>query len=787
MTTTTATNDGSNDDNDKNNSISSSSAYLIPLKIPCVYYDTQFIDPVKATQYYKELRSFIPWKKTSKINRWVYLCHAQANEDDDDNNNDQALTSSSYYSYRDNPDQQYQEQDQHEISNQGFPLIVEEIRKLCQEWYLQNHSPSDPKPPLFNICLLNFYENGEQRIGWHSDREEIGRTTPIASVSLGVTRKFCIRSQTNGYHDKYAIDCTNGSLIVMDNICQTEYVHSIPKETGVTEGRINLTFRCKSDADNIETTEGEKLHQRRDQFLQHITKTNDVEATANTVPWNIRTNDTDGLLTTPIFGQQQEEGEPSSKSSFDVSPSNIIFLVKTNLGAENYCAAEIREYINADTILASYNIHVVTRPFNILEGYIAVCMDNNDGKNNNNNDDDDHDDHDHDHDDDKSEIKTIMSTVQRILIKLQSAHHVVKYHYHFQLKDCRREEDREIVEEEKLPKEALYEHVKKQLVNKRFSITDPVSPPSSTTTAITTTFRVTCDRIGGPHAWQTPEVEYEIGGAIAEYMEPDGWKPKMEDYDVCIRADVIGKYVVIGTQLNVQDMSKGRHVYQFRNAVSIKSNLAYIMIRLANIKEYDMLVDPFCGSGTLLLEALSMFQGRVSCIGMDVSRRSAEGAKQNVAAEGYGNDSNCRFVCTDARGLRRHLDDNSVDAIISNLPWGVMTGQKQSISDLSTLYEVFLRTAWYVLKPGGRIVLLVLRGLLVMRIARKLSGRFRLIHGNIVRTTNNLPCLIVIEKLPTDEVRDAIKGQLTHLAQFVNVSPEIYQSIHTEDVDQEEK
>ena len=131
--------------------------------------------------------------------------------------------------------------------------------------------------------------------------------------------------------------------------------------------------------------------------------------------------------------------------------------------------------------------------------------------------------------------------------------------------------------------------------------------------------------------------------------------------------------------------------------------------------------------------------------------------------------------------------DNSVDAIVSNLPWGIMTGQKQSISDLSTLYEVFLRTAWYVLKPGGRVVVFVLRGLLVMRIARKLSGRFRLIHVNIVRTANNLPCLIVIEKLPADEVRDTIKGQLTHLAQFVNVSPEIYQSIHTEDVDEEER
>ena len=71
----------------------------------------------------------------------------------------------------------------------------------------------------------------------------------------------------------------------------------------------------------------------------------------------------------------------------------------------------------------------------------------------------------------------------------------------------------------------------------------------------------------------------------------------------------------------------------------------------------------------------------------------------------------------------------------------------------------------------------------LMRIVRKLSGRFKLLHVNVVRTTNNLPCILVVEKLPVDEIRDSIKGQLAHLNQYVNVSPEIYKCIHTEDVD----
>ena len=103
------------------------------------------------------------------------------------------------------------------------------------------------------------YENGTQAIGWHADREEIGRTTPIASISLGATRTFMLKSKNGSKNDKAEFHLEDGSLTIMENVCQHEYLHSVPKETTVTKGRINLTFRCKG-----EQTEGERLHQRRD-------------------------------------------------------------------------------------------------------------------------------------------------------------------------------------------------------------------------------------------------------------------------------------------------------------------------------------------------------------------------------------------------------------------------------------------------------------------------------------------------------------------------------------------
>lgn len=71
-------------------------------------------------------------------------------------------------------------------------------------------------------------------------------------------------------------------------------------------------------------------------------------------------------------------------------------------------------------------------------------------------------------------------------------------------------------------------------------------------------------------------------------------KPKMNDFDVQVRVDVITAKVLLGTQLNVDDLSKQRHFLRFRNAVTIKTNLAYAMIRCANIKYGDLVVDVSC-------------------------------------------------------------------------------------------------------------------------------------------------------------------------------------------------
>ena len=94
----------------------------------------------------------------------------------------------------------------------------------------------------YNICLANYYENGFNTIGYHSDREEFGSVSNIASISLGVERIFRFREKKDR---SYEIDfhLENGCLIVMGDNCQELYEHCIVKDELIKKGRINLTFR----------------------------------------------------------------------------------------------------------------------------------------------------------------------------------------------------------------------------------------------------------------------------------------------------------------------------------------------------------------------------------------------------------------------------------------------------------------------------------------------------------------------------------------------------------------
>lgn len=95
----------------------------------------------------------------------------------------------------------------------------------------------------FNTALFNYYRDGQDSMGWHSDDENsLGNDPFIASLSLGAERKFMLKHKRNSWQKK-SIVLQHGSILLMGGALQHHWQHQLPKSRKVSKPRINLTFR----------------------------------------------------------------------------------------------------------------------------------------------------------------------------------------------------------------------------------------------------------------------------------------------------------------------------------------------------------------------------------------------------------------------------------------------------------------------------------------------------------------------------------------------------------------
>ncbi|PKM91149.1 hypothetical protein CVU82_03805 [Candidatus Falkowbacteria bacterium HGW-Falkowbacteria-1] len=176
--------------------------------------------------------------------------------------------------------------------------------------------------------------------------------------------------------------------------------------------------------------------------------------------------------------------------------------------------------------------------------------------------------------------------------------------------------------------------------------------------------------------------------------------------------------VFLGKTLAVQDfksLSKRDFGRPNRDDHSgmIPPKLAQIMINLArrDDKKYKkkVLIDPFCGSGTILMEAYLM--GFEKIIGSDLSDKAVLNSQKNIEwIENLfnKNKSNINIFQADVLNLSKNLEENSLDYIVCEPYLGPQRGFKnfdEVVEELNVLYSGSLKVLFKLLKPGGRIVM----------------------------------------------------------------------------------
>jgi len=94
----------------------------------------------------------------------------------------------------------------------------------------------------FNSCLLNLYHSGNEGMAWHSDGEkDLKKNGAIASLSFGAERKFAFKHKET--KETISLILENGSLLVMKDKTQLNWLHRLPPTKKIYSPRINLTFR----------------------------------------------------------------------------------------------------------------------------------------------------------------------------------------------------------------------------------------------------------------------------------------------------------------------------------------------------------------------------------------------------------------------------------------------------------------------------------------------------------------------------------------------------------------
>jgi tRNA (guanine6-N2)-methyltransferase len=123
---------------------------------------------------------------------------------------------------------------------------------------------------------------------------------------------------------------------------------------------------------------------------------------------------------------------------------------------------------------------------------------------------------------------------------------------------------------------------------------------------------------------------------------------------------------------------------------SLNPAIGYALNKLAEVTEDDRVLDPCCGTGTILIERQLMRPG--ISIGVDINPKVLEIAKENTHAAGV----EIEYKHGDIMEIK--FPDNYFTKIISNLPFGIQTGSKEKNKEL---YRFLADSSINWLKPGG--------------------------------------------------------------------------------------
>ncbi|MFH0859672.1 MAG: TRM11 family methyltransferase [Candidatus Altiarchaeota archaeon] len=188
---------------------------------------------------------------------------------------------------------------------------------------------------------------------------------------------------------------------------------------------------------------------------------------------------------------------------------------------------------------------------------------------------------------------------------------------------------------------------------------------------------------------ESKKVESELGGLLHNM----GLKVDLKRPDVRVACHQIAGEYYGGVMFSNWRDFEGRkpQLRPYFHPTSLHPKLARVLVNLARVREGDTMLDPFCGTGGILIEAGLI---GLNVIGWDIRKELVDGTKMNLKHYGLRG----RVEQEDA--LRGKAD---ADAVVTDMPYG---RSSYSSKQLKELYTCFLENAKNLVTDGGCIVLM---------------------------------------------------------------------------------
>lgn len=251
------------------------------------------------------------------------------------------------------------------------------------------------------------------------------------------------------------------------------------------------------------------------------------------------------------------------------------------------------------------------------------------------------------------------------------------------------------------------------------------------------TFAVRCEKQNNSE-FERDEICIEAADALKLESKVD-----LDNPDVIFFVYINDKCCYIGIDFSGEDLSK-REYRIYVHQGGLKATIAYALLRIANYNKNDIILDPFCGSATILIEAalyssnfsqnyyskdkfafckfleidlekydpIESSKGKI--MGFDNELRHVMAAKKNAKIAGI--EKSIKFSRIDVENLDLKLAKNTIDKIITNTP---NVTNRTNDKKVGKIYDDFFKNADIVLKSNGTITLITKSADLIIKFANK--------------------------------------------------------------------